>query len=275
MAWWFMNWKQKLLDISHTNNSLLCVGLDSDAEKIPSRVLLSSKHPVLDFNKAIIDATKDLVCAYKLNMAFYEVLGEEGMIVLEKTIRAIPKEIFIILDGKRNDIGSTAQKYAQSLFEMLKADAITVNPYLGKDGITPFLDYKDKCSFILCRTSNPSARDFQDLTVSSTPLFQIVAEKIKEWNSNENCGAVVGATYPEELKTVRHILGENIPILIPGIGKQGGDIEKTVQNGTNSSSEMALINSSREIIFTGGKEDFAEQSRRKAESVRDEINKYR
>jgi len=270
-----MNWRQKLLDVTCQNNSLLCVGLDTDVGKIPKFLQESSKKPLFDFNKAIIDATKDLVCAYKLNMAFYEVVGKKGIDALEKTIRYIPSNIVIILDGKRNDICSTAQKYAQSLFETFKADAITINPYLGKDGITPFLDYKDKCSFILCRTSNPSAGDFQDLIVSSTPLYQIVAKKIREWNVNNNCGAVVGATYPEELKTVRTILGEHVPILIPGIGKQGGDIEKTVRNGTNSKKEMALINSSREIIFAGDQRDFAEQSRKKAELVRNEINKYR
>jgi orotidine 5'-phosphate decarboxylase subfamily 2 len=270
-----MNWRQKLLNISHQNNSLLCVGLDSDAEKIPKFLRESSKHPVLDFNKAIIDATKDVVCAYKLNMAFYEVLGVKGIEILEKTIHSIPREVFIILDGKRNDIGNTAQKYAQSLFDTLKADAVTVNPYLGKDGITPFLDYTDKCSFILCRTSNPSAGDFQDLTIGSVPLYQMVAKKIEEWNTHENCGAVVGATYPEELKTVRSLLGENIPILIPGIGKQDGDIEKTVKNGTNSKGELALINCSREIIFAGEDENFTTLSRSKAEFFYKEINKYR
>jgi orotidine-5'-phosphate decarboxylase len=270
-----MNWREKLQNITAKNQSLLCVGLDSDLGKIPEFLRKTSKHPLFDFNKAIIEATKDLVCAYKLNMAFYEAEGTSGFQALEKTIQVIPKDVVIILDGKRNDIGNTAQKYARSLFDTLKADAVTVNPYLGKDSITPFLDYKDKCCFILCRTSNPSASDFQDLRISNQPLYQVVAQKIRDWNVYENCGAVVGATYPEELKTVRSILGETIPILIPGVGKQGGDIEKTVRNGTNAKKEMALINSSREIIFAGEKEDFAEHSRRKAESVRDEINKYR
>lgn len=269
-----MNWKQKLHSITHQNDSLLCVGLDSDAKKIP-HCLQTCPHPVLEFNKAIIDATKDLVCAYKLNMAFYEVLGKEGLEILEKTVEYIPSSIFIILDGKRNDIGNTAQKYAQTLFDTFHADAVTVNPYLGKDSITPFVEYTEKCCFILCRTSNPSAGDFQDLTVSSTPLYQLVAKKIKEWNTHQNCGAVVGATYPTELKTVRSILGEEIPILIPGVGKQGGDIEKTVINGTNSHREMALINSSREIIFAGENNDFAEHSRKKAQDVRDAINTFR
>lgn len=270
-----MNWREKLTTITSQNNSLLCVGLDTDIGKIPKFLLDTCKDPLFDFNREIIDVTKDLVCAYKLNMAFYEVSGKNGFEALEKTIHYIPRNIFIILDGKRNDIGNTAQKYAQSLFDTYKADAVTINPYLGKDGISPFLDYKDKCSFILCRTSNPSAGDFQDLSVSSIPVYQIVATKIREWNTNNNCGAVVGATYPEELKTVRTILGENIPILIPGVGKQGGDIEKTVRNGTNTKGEMALIHSSREIIFAGEREDFSEHSRIKAESVRDIINKYR
>ncbi len=270
-----MDWREKLARITAENNSLLCVGLDSDSGKLPKFLLETSKNPVLDFNKAIIDATKDLVCAYKLNMAFYEVAGKKGFEALEKTIQYIPRSIFIILDGKRNDIGNTAQKYAQSLFDILKADAVTLNPYLGKDGVSPFLDYKEKCSFILCRTSNPSAGDFQDLLVSSTPVYQLVAKKIREWNINKNCGAVVGATYPQELKTARTILGDDIPILIPGVGKQGGDVEKTVRNGTNAQGEMALINSSREIIFAGDKENFAEQARKKAESVRNDINKYR
>jgi orotidine-5'-phosphate decarboxylase len=270
-----MNWRDKLTAITSQNNSLLCVGLDTDKGKIPKFLIEASKNPLLDFNKAIIDATKDLVCAYKLNMAFYEIGGWKGIDALEKTIQYIPGNIVIILDGKRNDIGNTAKNYAQSLFDTLKGDAVTINPYLGKDGIMPFLEYTDKCSFILCRTSNPSAGDFQDLLISSTPVYQIVAQKIREWNTNNNCGAVVGATYPEELKTVRTILGETIPILIPGVGKQGGDIEKTVRNGTNAQGEMALINSSREIIFAGEHQDFAEQSRRKAELVRNEINKYR
>jgi orotidine-5'-phosphate decarboxylase len=270
-----MNFKQKLTAISHNNNSLVCIGLDVDKEKMPKFLFESSKHPYLEFNKSIIDSTKDIVCAYKLNMAFYEVLGTEGFELLKKTIKYIPKDVVVILDGKRNDIGNTACKYAQTLFETLSADAITVNPYLGKDGVAPFLEYKDKCSFILCRTSNASAGDFQDLTVSETLLYQIVAKKIKEWNENDNCGAVVGATYPEELKTIRSILGDEMPILIPGIGKQGGDVEKTIKNGTNSKGKMTVINSSRGIIFAGDDEDFATVSRKKVISLRDEINKYR
>jgi orotidine 5'-phosphate decarboxylase subfamily 2 len=270
-----MNFREKLSGIIHENNSLLCIGLDIDKEKMPKFLFESSENPFFEFNKSIIDSTKDLVCAYKLNMAFYEVLGAKCFDVIKKTLQHIPDNIVTIIDGKRNDIGNTAQKYAESIFEILRSDSTTINPYLGKNGITPFLKYKDKCSFILCRTSNPSAIDFQDLHVSTIPLYQLVANKIKEWNYNNNCGAVVGATYPKELKIIRNILGDEVPILLPGIGKQGGDVKKTINYGVNKKGEMALINSSRGIIFTGNDEDFAEISRDRAVSLMKEINKYR
>ena len=257
-----MKFTEKLEKIVDKNNSLLCVGLDIDKEKLPNMEFF-------DFNKKIIEDTKDLVCAYKINMAFYEVLGKEGYDLLEKTMQYIPKNIIIILDGKRNDIGNTAKKYAESLFKTLNADAITINPYLGIDGIKPFLEYEDRCSFILCRTSNLSAKDFQDLQTSNGKLYQIVAEKIKQWNKKyQNCGMVVGATYPDELKALRCAIGEDIPFLIPGIGKQGGDVEKTVKYGTNSKGNMAVINSSRGIIYSKNPVESAIK-------LRDEINKYR
>ena len=270
-----MNFREKLLNIVHKNNSLLCVGLDVDRNKLPNFLFETESYPYLFFNKSIIDNTKDLVCAYKLNMAFYEVLGKEGLNLLQKTIEYIPKDVFVILDGKRNDIGNSASKYAEALFEIFNADAVTVNPYLGRDSIVPFLEYKDKCSFILCRTSNPSATDFQDVSVSKIPLYQMIASKIKEWNVYSNCGAVVGATYPNELKTIRDILDDDIPILIPGVGKQGGGVQQAVKNGTNSSGDMAVINSSRGIIYAGSNENFAEKARNAASLLRDQINLYR
>ncbi len=270
-----MNFNIKLKKIVGKNNSLLCVGLDIDKEKMPKFLFKLSRDPYFDFNKSIIDCTKDLVCAYKLNMAFYEFFGKNGYELLEKTINYIPKEIVIILDGKRNDIGNTAKKYASSLFETLKADAVTVNPYLGIDGVKPFLEYKDKCSFILCRTSNSSAGDFQNFKSKNITLYEQVAQKIKEWNKYGNCGAVVGATYPDELKKIRTILGEKVPILIPGIGKQGGDIEKTVKFGTNKSGEMAIINSSRGIIFAGDDKNYSKGVRSSAINLKSLINEYR
>ena len=270
-----MKFNEKLEKIVNKNNSLLCVGLDIDQEKMHKFLFDSSKTPYLDFNKSIIDTTKDIVCAYKINMAFYEVFGNEGFDLLEKTIDYIPKDIIIILDGKRNDIGNTAKKYAQSLFETFNADAATVNPYLGIDGVKPFLEYKDKCSFILCRTSNYSAGDFQDLESNKIPLYEIVADKIKNWNSYGNCGAVVGATYPDELKKIRVILGDEILILIPGIGAQGGDVEKTVKYGTNKDGKMAIIVSGRSIIYAGNDKNFTAESREAAKNLRSKINKYR
>jgi len=271
-----MDFKAKLNKIVEENNSLLCVGLDVDKDKMPKFLFKQNKNPFLIFNKKIIDKTKDLVCSYKLNMAFYELLGLDGYKILSETINYIPKDIIVILDGKRNDIGNTAEKYAKSIFHILKSDATTINPYMGLDSVQPFLNYKDKCCFILCRTSNPSAIDFQDLKVSNSYLYEKVAMKIKKWDKlNNNCGAVIGATYPRELKKIRSILGENIPLLIPGVGKQGGDIKKTVEYGTNKDGVMAVINSSRGIIFAGQNEDFAEKSREKAEYLKDEINKFR
>lgn len=270
-----MKFNEKLQKIVDKNNSLLCIGLDIDKEKMPKFLFEKNRDPFFDFNKSIIDETKDLVCAYKINLAFYEVLGREGYNLLEKTMKYIPQDIVVILDGKRNDIGNTARKYAQSLFETLNADAATINPYLGIDGVKPFLEYTDKCSFILCRTSNTSAGDFQDLKSANIPLYQKVAHKIRDWNSYGNCGAVVGATYPDELKEIREVLGRDIPILIPGIGAQGGDVEKTVKYGTNENGEMAIIVSSRSIIYAGKDKYFAKEARNSGKNLRDDINKYR
>jgi orotidine-5'-phosphate decarboxylase len=270
-----MKFKKKLLHISDKNESILCIGLDIDKAQMPLFLFETSGHPFWSFNKSIIDQTKDLVCAYKLNMAFYEVLGSKGIELLEKTMRYISQDIVVILDGKRNDIGNSARKYAQSLFQTYSADAVTVNPYIGIDSILPFLEYKDKCTFILCRTSNPSASDFQDIEFNNSFLYQFVAQKIKEWNIYDTCGAVAGATYPQQLKTIRTILGEDIPLLIPGVGKQGGEVKKTVKYGGNTRGEMAIINSSRGIIYAGRDEHFAEAARDRAYSLKQEINKYR
>ncbi|HEC82079.1 MAG TPA: orotidine-5'-phosphate decarboxylase [Thermoplasmatales archaeon] len=271
-----MRFIDKLSRMMEKNNTLLCVGLDTDVKKIPQH-LFKEKDPLFTFNRNIVDATADLVCCYKLNMAFYETLGQKGVELLTKTMEYIPGEIPVILDGKKGDIGNTARQYAYEVFELYKADAATVNPYMGLDSIQPFIDYEDKCTFILCRTSNPSAGDLQNLPVGEkkTPLYQIVARKIKDWNKKGNCGVVAGATYPEDLKTVRSIVGDNIPLLIPGVGKQGGDLEKSVKYGVNSEGKNAIINSSRGVLYAGKGEDFALLSRKTAEALRDEINRYR
>ena len=278
-----MTFYQKLDVIVEKQNSLVCVGLDSEITKIPSQ-LQSDKTPQFTFNKAIIDATHDLVCAYKPNTAFYEAQGAEGISELKMTcdyLREKYPDIVIILDAKRADIGSTNQGYAQFAFDYLGVDAITLHPYLGKDAILPFLERKDRGCFILCRTSNPGAGELQDMKVTpdtgnqAIKLYQYLAKKVvEEWNENGNCGLVVGATYPGELEIVRRI-AQHIPLLIPGIGAQGGDIEKTVKAGVDSGGKNAIINSSRAVIFAGNGSNFAQKARETALKLIKEINIYR
>ncbi|MBN1189427.1 MAG: orotidine-5'-phosphate decarboxylase [Dehalococcoidales bacterium] len=267
-----MNFKEKLLSISRKNNSLVCVGLDTDPDLMPEKI------SVFDFNKAVIDATSDLVCAYKPNLAFYEAMGDAGLEALKRTVKYVPSGIPVIADAKRGDIGNTSRAYAKALFDIQGFDAATVNPYLGFDAIEPFLEYRDKGIIILCRTSNAGARDFQSLPCQTSsglrPLFEIVAEKAGEWNKNGNIGLVVGATYPDELKIIRRMHPE-MPLLIPGIGVQGGDVATTVKNGTSPQGEMAIINSSRGIIHASRGADFAEAARESALKLREEINRWR
>ena len=262
-----MKFTDKLLNISRKNKSLLCIGLDPDPELMPGV-------DVLQFNKAIIDATCDMVCAYKPNLAFYEALGTEGLTILEKTIRYIPGDIPVIADAKRGDIGNTAKAYAKALFAVFGFDAATVNPYLGFDSIEPFIRYQDEGVFILCRTSNRGATDFQNLSTDGQPLYEAVARKAQEWNIYGNIGLVVGATYPDDLKKVRSICPE-MPLLIPGIGAQGGDLASTVRYGVDAQGERAIINVSRQILYASKDKGFAEAARNMAEKIRTQINDYR
>jgi orotidine-5'-phosphate decarboxylase len=267
-----VNFIEKLNRATLNNNSLVCVGLDPDPKLMPGKI------SVADFNKAIIEATVDLVCAYKPNLAFYEALGDEGMKALRDTLRVIPSDIPVIADAKRGDIGNTSKAYAKALFEIYGFDAATVNPYLGSDAVEPFIQFSDKGIFILCRTSNAGAADFQSLKCV-TPgglraLFEIVAEKAQEWNKNGNVGLVVGATYPDELRIIRGMLPD-MPFLIPGIGAQGGDVETTIKNGVNARGDKAIINSSRQILYAGKGPDFAAASRKATLALRDEINRFR
>jgi orotidine-5'-phosphate decarboxylase len=270
-----MNFKEAIRFFWEKNNSLVCVGLDPDINKLPAHIRKMDK-PILEFSMAVIDATADLVCAYKPQIAYYSSVRAEDQ--LEKTIEYIHKNhpgIPIILDAKRGDIGSTADMYAKEAFERYQADAVTVNPYMGGDTLEPFLNYKDKGIIILCRTSNPGARDIQDLVSGGEKIFRIIAGKAsREWNYNGNVALVVGATYPDELKEVRAIAGD-MPLLVPGIGAQGGDVEKAVKNGCDVNGAGMIINSSRGIIYAGSGVDFAEAVRAAAIGLRDEINKYR
>ncbi len=271
-----MTFQQKLDRLISKSASLLCLGPDPDWKKLPNTVK-NEEYPQFAFNQQIIDATHDLVCAYKPNSAFYEDLGSEGVRQLKLTcdyIRETYPEIPIILDAKRGDIGSTNKGYVSYAFDYLKADAITLHPYLGKEALLPFLEYKDKGCIILCRTSNPGAGEFQDLTLDGLQLYKIIAKKVSaEWNHNNNCLLVVGATYPKELKEVRQIVGD-MTLLIPGIGAQGGDVEKTIKAGMNSKKAGMIISTSRAVIFASNGKDFAKAARIEAEKLRDEINKY-
>jgi orotidine-5'-phosphate decarboxylase len=271
-----MNFLEKLQAAARQNKSWLCVGLDSELSKIPTFVReRHGTHAVFEFNRAIIEATSDLVCAYKINLAFYEMLGPVGLEILSKTRELIPQEIPVIADAKRGDIENTARAYAKALFEYYRFDAATVNPLMGFDSIAPFLEYSEKCAFLLVRTSNPGARDFQELNCAGKPLYQHIAEKAYQWNTRQNVGVVVGATAPQELSLVRGIVGDEMPILVPGVGAQGGDLERAVKNSVNSRSELAIITASRSVLFASQERDFAQAARKAAQELRDAINRFR
>ncbi|HSX52996.1 MAG TPA: orotidine-5'-phosphate decarboxylase [Patescibacteria group bacterium] len=260
------------------NNSLLCVGLDPDITKIPKAVT-SKPNPLYTFNKAIIDATADLVCAFKLNSAFYEAYGSDGIEQLQKTCAYIHKkypELPIILDFKRGDIGNTNNYYAEFAFDYLGVDAITISPYMGREANEPYLAYKDKGIIVLCRTSNPGAGEFQDLEVGGKKVYRIVAEEVmSKWNKNKNCLLVIGSPYPDELLEIRQALGNDAVFLIPGLGSQGGDAKKTVQAGINTMGKGIVINSSREVIYASADGNYAAAAQTKAIELRNIINKYR
>jgi len=266
-----MSFLKRLRTSQKKSGSLLCIGLDTDAALIP-RHLGRSAGAVLSFNRRIIDATHDLVCAYKLNLAFYEALGDRGWRIIEKTLEHIPRGIVTIGDGKRGDIGNTAERYATSLFDELGFDAATVNPYMGYDSIEPFLRYNDRGVFLLALTSNRGSRDFQRLRVNGRPLYERVVQSAVRWNAKKNIGLVVGATHPKELRRVRALAPE-MPILIPGIGKQGGDLKSAVLFGCTKRGDLAIINASRSIIYASRGKDFAAAARREAIKLRDEINR--
>jgi orotidine-5'-phosphate decarboxylase len=266
---------QRLDAAMMSTQSLVCVGLDPEIERVPAH-LRQRPQAILEFNRAIIDATADLACAYKPQIAHYAAVGAEDQLL--ETIRYIRQKapgIQVILDSKRGDIGSTAEKYAREAFERYGADAVTINPYLGRDSAEPFLEHADKGVVVLCRTSNAGARELQDLDVGGRKLYQLVAEKVaKEWNSRGNCLLVVGATYPDELADIRRITGE-MTFLVPGIGAQGGDIEKAVRNGRRADGRGLVINSSRGILYASQGEDFASAARRATLELRDAVNAAR
>ena len=266
---------QKLAAAWERNDSLVCVGLDPEIERIPA-LIAGQASPIFQFNRAIIDATADLVCAYKPQIAHYAAYEAEDQ--LERTIEYVHQRypgIPVILDAKRGDVGHTAKRYAIEAFERYGADAVTVNPYLGFDSLEPFLEYESKGVFVLCRTSNPGARDLQDLKIEGRPLYQVVAElAAKQWNGRGNCALVVGATYPEELARVR-ALAPQMPFLVPGVGAQGGEVAQVVERGQTASGTGLIISSSRAILYAGQGLEFSDAARGAAQSLRESINRQR
>jgi orotidine-5'-phosphate decarboxylase len=272
-----VNFIAKLTAASKLNHSLLCVGLDPDVAKFPAE-LQGKSDAIFIFCKAIIDATADLACAFKPQIAYFAALAAEDQLqAICDYLRQTYPQIPIILDAKRGDIGATAEQYAREAFERYDADAVTVNPYMGFDSVAPYLEWKDRGAIVLCRTSNPGGSDLQFLKVDGVPLYQHVAKLVAEkWNLNGQCGLVVGATFPQELAEVRKIVGD-MPLLVPGIGAQGGDIAATVQAGQTATGAGMMINSSRAILYArpDGVESFVEAARRVALETRDAINLYR
>jgi orotidine-5'-phosphate decarboxylase len=275
-----MTFLEKLLAAERQNHSLLCVGLDPEPERLPDDLrTLPVERGIVQFCRAIIEATAPYASVFKPNLAFFEVLGPAGLVALQEVLRAIPAHIPVIADAKRGDIGSTARNYAAAIFETYGFDAVTVNPYLGYDAVAPFLAYRDRGVILLCRTSNPSARDFQDLRVleadgQARPLYEVVARRVQDWNEAGNCALVVGATYPQEMRAVR-ALCPDLPILVPGIGAQGGDLEATVPLAVDARGERAMISASRAILYAGSGASYAVAAGEAARTLRDQINRAR
>jgi len=265
----------RLYEAAARNDSLVCVGLDPELEKIPAHIRALPRS-IFEFNRRIIDATAEYACCFKPQFAHYAALGAEDQLL--ETIRYIHEKhpgLPVILDSKRGDIGSTAAKYAQESFERYGGDAVTVNPYLGFDSIEPYLKWKDRGVIVLCRTSNPGARDFQDLIADGRHLYRHVAERVaRDWNSTGNCMLVIGATYPQELAEIRSVVGD-LPFLVPGVGAQGGDVAAAVRAGRTKDGLGMVLNSSRGIIYAGSGEGFTDAARNAARTLRDEINQYR
>jgi orotidine-5'-phosphate decarboxylase len=268
-----MSFTEKLSASENAKNSLLCLGLDPDPEMLPPH-LERSPEGVLAFIREVVDATSSLVSSYKLNLAFYEWWGREASDLIDQTLKTLPHDAPVIFDAKRGDIGSTAQAYAHAIFEAWGADAVTVNPYLGFDAVAPFLAHREKYVFVLCRTSNPGAKDFQDLRADGQLLYRHVARHAIQWDRHGNLGLVAGATAAAELRDVRQIAGDRL-LLVPGIGAQGGDLEAAVRAALRPDGKGALIAISRGILFASGGADFADAAAKEASRYRDAINALR
>src|ERR1017187_8504025 len=268
--------RKELINQIYLKKSFLCIGLDTDIKKIPS-FLLDNEDPVFEFNKQIIDTIKDFCVAYKPNLAFYESLGYKGLISLEKTIKYIPEELFTIADAKRGDIGNTSEMYARTFFEYYNFDSVTVAPYMGKDSVVPFMNFKDKWVILLALTSNDGAKDFQlikvidQMGVSMERMFETVIQTSMNWGDDENMMYVVGATKADLLKRIRQIIPDHF-LLVPGIGAQGGSLEEVWKYGANDDIGL-LVNASRNIIYAGNGKDFAEKARQEALNIQQQMQR--
>jgi orotidine-5'-phosphate decarboxylase len=261
--------RQELLSQIKQKQSFLCVGLDTDVKKIPAH-LLELEDPIFEFNKQIIDATKDLCVAYKPNIAFYESMGPKGWVSLQKTLDYIPNDIFTIADAKRGDIGNTSNMYARTFFKNMNFDSVTVAPYMGEDSITPFLEFEGKWVVVLALTSNKGGLDFQKIeSKDGKKLFQQVLETSKSWGTDENMMYVIGATRAEELSDIR-VIAPNHFLLVPGVGAQGGNLKDVAKYGMNKDCGL-LVNSSRGIIYAGSGTDFAEKAKVEAKKLQQEM----
>lgn len=264
-----MTYFERLEAAARRNQSRLCVGLDPD----PARI---AGGEVAGYLREVIAATRDLVCCYKPNLAFFEAFGAEGVAILSETLAAIPDDIPVLADAKRGDIGSTAEAYARGIFEAWGFDAVTVNAYGGRDAVEPFLAYPDRGVYVWCRSSNPGAADFQDLPVRDRsgverPLYEVVAQSARGWNANGTIGLVAGATYPEQIARLRSLCPE-LPFLVPGVGAQGAALEEAVRAAQFQGGGGFIVNASRGVLYAGGGDDFAATARSEAGRLRDAIN---
>ena len=268
-----MTFSEKLYAATRHNQSFVCVGLDPDPHLLPAH-LKGEPNPVLTFLRNIVDATRDLACAYKPNYAFYGALGSSAWETLHGVLQTIPEDIPTILDFKAGDIGNTAAQYARMAYDQLGVDSVTVNPLMGTDAVEPFIRYTDRCAFLLCLTSNSGSADFQRLSTEKGLLYQVLAQKAVAWSRTGPCGLVVGATHPGELTQIR-ALAPDLPFLIPGVGSQGGDAEAVVRHGTDTKGRGILVNASRSILYASDGPDFANAARKATETLREHLNNAR
>ncbi len=266
-----MSFNEKLKSLIELKKSHLCIGLDVDETKLPKSIM-SSDDPVLLFNQQIIEHTEDIAVTYKLNLAFYEAMGEKGYRILRDTLSMIPNDVLTIADAKRGDIGNSSSMYAKALFDNLGFDAVTVNPYMGFDSVEPFIKNENKGVFILVLTSNAGSADFQQIkSANGISMYLEVAERISAWNGNDNIGMVLGATHPEELESAVKV-APGLSVLIPGVGEQGGSGKKIKNIFNDNLSSPFIVNSSRGIIYASSGEDFASDAREAAKVLRDQLN---